>query len=189
MNKCFLVLAVLNRALMLFGDFICLAQAKAHLAHSLSKHLLSIAFVLGPVSTQRSQSCVERRRSLGEDSITPPQRQPYPSRPMRNEQKTLLNTFFYVDNFLKVLIEFVTMLLLFCVLVFWPLGKWDLGVSLVAQRVNNPPAMQETRLGSLGRDDPLEKRMATHSRIFAWGIPWTEFTVHGVAKSQTQLSG
>ena len=107
---------------------------------------------------------------------------------MRNEQKTWLNIFFYVDNLFKVLIECVTILLLFCVLGFWPLGKWGLGVSLVAQTVNNLPVMQETWLGSLGREDPLEKRMAAHSRIFAWGIPWTEFTVHGVAKSQTQLS-
>ena len=60
--------------------------------------------------------------------------------------------------------------------------------SLVAQVVKNLPAKWETWLGSLGREDPLEKRMAAHSRIFAWGIPWTEFTVHGVAKSQTQLS-
>ena len=34
--------------------------------------------------------------------------------------------------------------------------------------------MQETRDGSLGQEDPLEKGMATHSSIFAWRIPWTE---------------
>ncbi|KAM7234546.1 hypothetical protein CapIbe_014704, partial [Capra ibex] len=34
--------------------------------------------------------------------------------------------------------------------------------------------MQETRVGSLGRDDPLEEEMATHSSILAWEIPWTE---------------
>ena len=34
--------------------------------------------------------------------------------------------------------------------------------------------MQETRVGSLGREDPLEKEMATHSSIVAWEIPWTE---------------
>ena len=34
--------------------------------------------------------------------------------------------------------------------------------------------MQETQVQSLGWEDPLEKEMATHSRIFAWGIPWTE---------------
>ena len=40
--------------------------------------------------------------------------------------------------------------------------------------VNNPPAMQETQVQSLGREDPLEKEMATHSSILAWRIPWTE---------------
>ena len=45
---------------------------------------------------------------------------------------------------------------------------------LVAQMVKNPPPMQETRVQSLGQKDPLEKRMATHSSILAWRIPWTE---------------
>ena len=40
--------------------------------------------------------------------------------------------------------------------------------------VKNPPAMQEARVQSLGREDPLEKGMATHSSILAWKIPWTE---------------
>ena len=40
--------------------------------------------------------------------------------------------------------------------------------------VKIPPAMQETRVRSLGRDDPLEEEMATHSSILAWRIPWTE---------------
>ena len=40
--------------------------------------------------------------------------------------------------------------------------------------VKNPPAMQETWVLSLGREDPLEKGMATHSSILAWRIPWTE---------------
>ena len=46
--------------------------------------------------------------------------------------------------------------------------------SLVAQTVKNLPAMQETWVQSLGREDPLEKEMATHSSILAWSIPWTE---------------
>ena len=46
--------------------------------------------------------------------------------------------------------------------------------SLVAQMVKNPPAMQETWVRSLGREDPLEEGMATHSSILAWRIPWTE---------------
>ena len=38
---------------------------------------------------------------------------------------------------------------------------------------------------SLGWEDMLEKRMATHSNILAWRVPWTEAIVHGVAKSRT----
>ena len=45
---------------------------------------------------------------------------------------------------------------------------------LAAQRVKNPPAMQETQVQSLGQEDPLEKGTATYSSIFAWRIPWTE---------------
>ena len=44
----------------------------------------------------------------------------------------------------------------------------------MAQMVKNLPAVQETQVQSLGREDPLEKRMATHSSILAWRIPWTE---------------
>ena len=40
--------------------------------------------------------------------------------------------------------------------------------------VKNPPAMQETQVQSLHQEDPLEKGLATHSRILAWKIPWTE---------------
>ena len=57
-----------------------------------------------------------------------------------------------------------------------------------AQKVKSPAAMQETQVQSLGWKDPVEKEMATHSSILAWTIPWTEESVHGVAKSQTQLS-
>ena len=48
------------------------------------------------------------------------------------------------------------------------------GQSLVAQMVKNLPAVQETRVQSLVRDDPLEKGMATHSSVLAWRTPWTE---------------
>jgi len=62
----------------------------------------------------------------------------------------------------------------------------------MTQQVKNLPVMQETRVPSLGGEDPLEEEMATHSSILAWKIPWTEepagSTVHGVAKSRTQLS-
>ena len=40
--------------------------------------------------------------------------------------------------------------------------------------VKNLPALQESRVQSLGQEDPLEKGMATHSSILAWRIPWTE---------------
>ena len=46
--------------------------------------------------------------------------------------------------------------------------------SLVAQMLKNPPAMQKTQVRSLGKEDPLEMGMATHSSILAWEIPWTE---------------
>ena len=48
------------------------------------------------------------------------------------------------------------------------------GTSLVAQMVKNLPAIQESRFQSLGQEDPLEKKMATHSNILAWKIPWTK---------------
>ena len=44
----------------------------------------------------------------------------------------------------------------------------------MAQMLKNLPAMQETWVGSLEREDPLEKRMSTNSSILAWGISWTE---------------
>ena len=46
--------------------------------------------------------------------------------------------------------------------------------SLVAHMVKNPPAMEETWVQSLGREDPLEQEMATHSSILGWRIPWKE---------------
>ena len=56
--------------------------------------------------------------------------------------------------------------------------------SLVAHRLKRLPLMQETWVPSLGREDPLEKEVATHSSILAWRIPWTRGawwgTVHGV---------
>ena len=58
--------------------------------------------------------------------------------------------------------------------------------------VKNLPAMQETQVQFLGREDPLKKGMATHSSILPWRIPWTEepggLQVYEVPKSQTQLS-
>ena len=46
--------------------------------------------------------------------------------------------------------------------------------SLVAQRLKPLPAMRETWVQSLGQEDPLEKKMATHFSILAWRIPWME---------------
>ena len=65
------------------------------------------------------------------------------------------------------------------------------GASLVAQMVKNLPAVQETRVRSLGQEDPLEEGMATHSSTLAWRIPWTEEPVGlqsmGSQKSQARL--
>ena len=59
----------------------------------------------------------------------------------------------------------------------------------MAQRVKNLPAMQETWVRSLDREEPLKKEMETHSSILAWRIPRTEEPgSHGVAESQTGLS-
>ena len=44
----------------------------------------------------------------------------------------------------------------------------------MTQMVKNLPAMPETQVRSLGQKDPLENKMATHSSILAWRIPWTE---------------
>ena len=45
----------------------------------------------------------------------------------------------------------------------------------MAQQIKNPPAMQETQVLSLGREDPLEEEMAAHSSILAWSIlAWKE---------------
>ena len=53
----------------------------------------------------------------------------------------------------------------------FPLAYW---ASLVTPMERSPPAMQETRVRSLGWEDPLEKGLATHTSILAWGIPWIE---------------
>ena len=44
----------------------------------------------------------------------------------------------------------------------------------MAQMVKHPPAVQETRVRSLGWGEPLKKGVATHSSILAWRVPWTE---------------
>ena len=64
---------------------------------------------------------------------------------------------------------------------FYVLSHWHTSklkgltfASLVAQRLKHLPPIWETRVRSLGREDPLEKEMAIHSSILAWKIPWTE---------------
>ena len=54
------------------------------------------------------------------------------------------------------------------------MGPYQWASSLVAQMVKNLPAMWETWVQPLGREDPLEEEMATHSSIPAWEIPWTK---------------
>ena len=49
-----------------------------------------------------------------------------------------------------------------------------MAASLVAQSVKNPPAVQEIRVRSLGREDPLEEEIAYYPTILAWRIPWTK---------------
>ena len=50
---------------------------------------------------------------------------------------------------------------------------WE-AIARVPQTVKNLPAMRETQVPSLGREDPLEEGMATYSSTLAWGTPWTE---------------
>ena len=62
----------------------------------------------------------------------------------------------------------------------------------MAQMVKNPPAVWETRVRSLGWEDPLEREMATHSSVLAREIPWTEepggLQSMGSQKSEMRLS-
>ena len=56
----------------------------------------------------------------------------------------------------------------------WTELNYCFPASLVAQIIKFLPAMQETRVWSLGQENSLEKKIATHSSILAWRIPWTE---------------
>ena len=58
--------------------------------------------------------------------------------------------------------------------IFFPLLYTNLKTSLVAQTVKRLSTMRETRVPSLGWENPPEKEMAIHSRTIAWEIPWTE---------------
>ena len=59
-------------------------------------------------------------------------------------------------------------------IIFIAICIYFLWASLVAQRIKCLPAIRETRVQSLGGEDPLEKEMATHSSILVWRIPWME---------------
>ena len=61
--------------------------------------------------------------------------------------------------------------------------------SPVAQSVKNLPAVQKTRVRSLGWEDPLEKEMATHSSILAWKISWTQQEPGGLQSMGSQRVG
>ena len=52
--------------------------------------------------------------------------------------------------------------------------NYKIGSSVVAQRLKRLPARRETRVQSLGQEDPLEKEMAPYSSTLAWRIPWME---------------
>ena len=68
-------------------------------------------------------------------------------------------------------------------------NKGEDRASLMVQMVKNPHVNAKDLGLILSWGDPLEEEMATHSRILAWRIPWTEEpAVHGVSKSRTRLS-
>ena len=68
---------------------------------------------------------------------------------------------------------FILLSINICIVTSFPLWMAELNILVVAQLAKNPPAMRETRVRSLGWEDPLKKRKATHSSILAWRIPWT----------------
>ena len=82
--------------------------------------------------------------------------------------------------------------LFFSVFLFKSLLSFAWILALVAQTVKCLPTMWESRVRSLGPEDPLQKEMVTHSRTLAWKIPWTEergrLQSMGVTKRQTRLS-
>ena len=80
--------------------------------------------------------------------------------------------FFLLDCMSRLhILEINPLLVVFICYYFLP--SWGLPFHL-AQRLKHLPPMQETRVWSLGREDPLEKEMVTHSCILAWRIPWME---------------
>ena len=98
----------------------------------------------------------------------------YLKRSQYQKSETLSGLWIFSETFLCV----ASVLTSLCVFIFpFILGIntcYVSGTSLVAQMVKNLLAMQKTQVWSLGREDPPEKGMATHSSILAWRIPWTE---------------
>ena len=95
--------------------------------------------------------------------------------------QTLLNTFPvpYYDIATQLCLDLLSLIFAYDSWIwhldfFSPLLYLNVGASLVAQTVKNPPAMWETQVQSLGQKAPLEEGMAPHSRILAWRIPRTE---------------
>ena len=76
--------------------------------------------------------------------------------------------------YLRLLIFFQAILIPVCASSSLAFHMMYSGASLVAQRLKRLPATWETWVRSLGREDPLEKEMPTHSSILAWRIPWRE---------------
>ena len=139
-----------------------------HVGRNLDKLTLTLKNFPGPLWT----SCVHRHRNWG--------RRPLPSSsvsmplcaclaaPSRGEQKPRQQAgVLALLQLEEKLVQHPHSFVVFC---RYPLSR----VSLGAQMIKNPPAMQETWVRSLGREDPLEKGMVTHSSILAWRSPWTE---------------
>ena len=63
---------------------------------------------------------------------------------------------------------------LFIITPNWKQTKQSSVGERMAQMVKSLPAIQETQVQSLDWDDPLKKRMATHTSVLAWRVPWTE---------------
>ena len=104
----------------------------------------------------------------------------------KQESMTVMQTSFVVVFFFFEISKMISHPV--CQILFFRVNQWiqptlckrgrDTGAnsSLVAQMVKCLPAIQETRVWSLGWEDPLEKEMATHSSTLAWKIPWMEET-------------
>ena len=78
----------------------------------------------------------------------------------------------WVYVYIYILFKFFSIIGYYKILNTVPYAKVIKGTSLMAQRVKNSPAMQETLVHSLSWENPLEQ--GTHSSVLAWGIPWTE---------------